>query len=210
MLAVIRVITLKDEAQLKFHENIIKHYYHGKIRSYCIPNQPFGIYDDASELHAIPQIVDVAKQAEKDGAKAIVISCAADPALEEVRNNVKVPVLGAGTCAASMAAAIGRKVGVLNLSGATPKNIRNILGDKLTGERVPKGVCNTTDLNTAEGRQAAATELQELAQESDVILLACTGYTTIGLAKALRSEYSIPIIDAIEACGSMARLFETR
>jgi allantoin racemase len=164
-----------------------------------------GIYDDASERQAAPKIVAVARQAVTDGAKAIFISCAADPAIDAVRDAVSVPVLGAGSAAAGIGLALGARVGVLNLSGNTPVRMAQLLGGRLAIELSPKGVENTTDLLTDKGRQAAVQAAQQIAQVADVMILACTGYTTIGLAAELQRKVDLPIIDAVRAGGAVAK-----
>lgn len=205
MLAIIRVFTTTDEAILMSHENILRNEFGLPGRTYCIPDQQLGIYDEASEKQAAPKIVTVAKQAVADGAKAIFISCAADPAIDAVRAAVSVPVLGAGSAAAGLGLALGARVGVLNLSGNTPVSMAQLLGSRLAIELSPKGVENTTDLLTDKGRQAAIQAAQQIAQVADVMILACTGYTTIGLAAELQRKVDLPIIDAVRAGGAVAK-----
>lgn len=205
MLAIIRVFTTTDAVVLAAHENILRSEFGLPGRTYCIPDQPFGIYDDASEELAAPKIVEVAKRAQADGAQAIFISCAADPAIEAARAAVDVPVLGAGSAAAGIGLALGARVGVLNLSGPTPARMAQLLGERLVIELSPEGVKNTTDLLTDCGRQAAVRAAKQIAQVADVMILACTGYTTIGLAAELQREVGLPVIDAVRAGGAVAR-----
>lgn len=207
MLAVIRVFTTKDTAVLASHGKIIEHLYGISVRTYCIPDQPCGIHDAATEKTAIPKIVAAARQAEADGAEAVFISCAADPGVEKARETVKIPVLGAGTCAAAAAMTLGKKIGVLNLTGNTPASPAALLGNRLEMELAPEGVDNTTDLLTTAGEKAAARALRKLEERCDVVMLACTGFATIRFAEKMRQEAGIPIVDAVEAGGAMAKMF---
>jgi Asp/Glu/hydantoin racemase len=204
MLAIIRVFTTKDEGILQSHSRIISGKYGLKTCTYCIPDQPYGIYDEQTELQAVPKIVAAAKQAELEGATAILISCAADPAIEAARQAVTIPVLGAGSSAAGIGLALGNRVGVLNLSGPTPVRMAQVLGAHLIMEMSPTGVKNTTDLLTSTGRSAAIEAVKKLAREVDVIVFACTGYTTIGLLSDLNGQLDIPIVDAVQAGGAVA------
>ena len=206
MLGIIRVLTTNDPKVFESHGQIIEKLYDIPVKNYCIPNQPYGIHDDVTEEAAIPKIVALAKQIEADGAAAILISCAADPGVEQARAAVKIPVLGAGTCAAAVAMALGRRVGVLNLTGHTPASPASVLGTRQTMEIAPLGVENTTDLMTPSGEAAAVQALQKLAANCDVVMLACTGFATIHFAEKMRSHVSIPIVDAVEASGAMAQL----
>jgi Asp/Glu/hydantoin racemase len=79
-----------------------------------------------------------------------------------------------------------------------------VLGAHLIMEMSPTGVKNTTDLLTSTGRSAAIEAVKKLAREVDVIVFACTGYTTIGLLSDLNGQLDIPIVDAVQAGGAVA------
>ena len=204
MLAVVRVFTSDDSHVLSAHGEIIQKRYGLTTRTWCIPDQPRGIYDNASEEAAVPKIVAVAKEAAETGAQAVFISCAADPAVTECRRTLKIPVIGAGSAAAALGLALGKKIGVLNLNAPTLPVVAEILGNRLAMERWPQGVNDTTDLLTAAGLKAAETAVKEMTEKCDVILLGCTGYSTIHLADILRPCVKIPIVDAVEAGGAVA------
>lgn len=148
---------------------------------------------------AIPKIVELGKRMEQEGCKVLAISCAADPAINELRNEVSIPVIGAGSAAALSALAIGQPVGVLGITDSPPEIINNLLGDLMVGYVRPEGVTNTTDLMTSTGRKRGLEASKSLLiQGAKVILFACTGFSTIGLADLLRDELNVPIIDAVE------------
>jgi len=100
--------------------------------------------------------------------------------------------------------ALGKRVGVLNLNAPTLPVMSRILGCHLAAENWPQGVHNTTDLLNPTGHQAAITAAQDLAAKCDVIVFGCTGYSTVKLAKTVRTAVKIPIVDAVEAGGAMA------
>lgn len=205
VLAVIRVLTINDENLLNAHGRIITERFGLTTRSYCIPDQPKGIYNEETESIAVPKIVSLARQAESEGAQAIFISCAADPALKEVREECRVPVIGAGSAAAAVALALGNNIGVLNLTENTPLALSSILGQRLVAEAKPEGVENTTDLMKPAGKEQAMKAAERLVQRgADVIVLACTGYSTIGLAREIRRNLAVQVVDAVEAGGLMA------
>lgn len=142
---------------------------------------------------------------EQEGSTLLVISCAADPAIDELRNAVSIPVIGAGSAAALTALAIGEPVGVLGITETVPQVVKNLLGKLLVGNIRPEGVTNTTDLLTPTGRQKGLEAARLLVdQGAKVILFACTGFSTIGLADLLRDELNVPIIDAVESEGMFA------
>jgi len=205
VVGLIRVITLKDDEALNQHGRIIESAFPElKVVSKCIENQPMGIYDRESEEVAKPKILRVARELEKEGAEAVVVSCAADPAVSEARKQLKIPVVGAGSAAASVALACGERVGVLNLTEETPEVVRRVLGIHLVAEEKPEGVRTTLDLLTDRGREAALIALKRLAGKGvDVVVLACTGYSTIGFAKIAETVSGVRVVDPVVAAGAI-------
>lgn len=206
-IGLIRVLTISDESLLNAHGRIIeKAFPELKVISRCIEEQPKGIYDEETERIAKPKILKLVEHLEeKEKVEAIIISCAADPAVEEARAISKIPIIGAGSSTASMALALGKKVGVLNLTERTPRVFKEILKDSLVAEEGPEGVRNTLDLLTDWGKERALKAAKKLKENgAQVIVFACTGYSTIGLAPLLEREVNVPVIDAVLASGAVA------
>lgn len=205
-IGLIRVLTIHDEELLNRHGEIIeKAFPELKVISRCIENQPTGIHDEKTEEEAKPKILRLVKGFEKEGVDAIVISCAADPAVEEAKELVSIPVIGAGSAASALALAYDKKIGILNLTEETPRVIKEVLDDSLIAEDHPTGVANTLDLMTDWGRKEAIRAAERLKEKGvDVIVLGCTGMSTIMIAPVLEKEVGIPVIDPIIAAGAVA------
>lgn len=201
----IRVVTLDSEEKLNLHGRLIESVFSElKVISKCIENQPRGIYDYESEEIAKPKILRLAREFAEEGVEAVIISCAADPAVEEARRFLKIPVIGAGSAVAAVSLAYGSKVGVLNLTDQTPSVIKKTLGSHMVAEDRPEGVRNTLDLMTDWGRRAAEEALKRLLKyEIDVIALACTGYSTIGFGRIARNITNTPVINPVIAAGAV-------
>lgn len=208
MIGLIRVFTTKDSEILEQHGRKIAELYGVPVLSRSIPDQPLGIYDEDSEAMAVPKIVNLGKSLEDEGCSLLIISCAADPAIEQLRKHVSIPVLGAGSAASLMALSIGQSVGVMGITESVPAVIKQMLGDLIVGYNRPEGVTNTTDLLTVSGRQKALIAAQQLQEQgAQVIVFACTGFSTIGLADVLRKELQVRVVDAVEAEGLFASAF---
>lgn len=205
MLAVIRVLTVEDPVVLEQHGRVITEKFKIPTVSYCIEDQPKGVYDEATKAQAVPKILAATRAAEQAGAKAVFISCAADPGVVEARAAFSLPVIGAGSALAAMGLALGERLGVLNLTGPTPPRIVQMLGNRLVAEESPQGVANTTEL-AAHKEAALQASRKLLDQGAEVILLACTGYTTIGMADFISQRLGCSVIDAVQAGGAVARL----
>jgi allantoin racemase len=199
---VIRVLTTDDPDLLNAHGLALKKEYGFTVVSECIPEQPSGVHSDATFQLAVPKIAALASSL---GAKvdALIVSCAADPGLSEAIDSVNIPVVGAGSAAAAIALTQGQSIGILNLTPETPPSITGVLGNHLVAAVTPEGVSETRHLLSPAGKSATFDAAQKLIdQGADVILLACTGMTSIGIAGELRERFNIPIVDPVLAAGA--------
>lgn len=205
MIGIVRVLTAEDPDVLAAHGRQIQARYGVQTRTVSIPEQPLGIYDEDSERQAVPKILEAVRRLEVEGVRAVLISCAADPGLREARALARVPVVGAGSAAAAVALALGERVAVLNLTWGTPRAVREVLGARLAGEGAPAGVRDTTELLAPTGQAAAVSAARRVVQDSgaDVLLLACTGYSTVHMAQRLRGYLGVPVVDPVEAAAAM-------
>ncbi|NBJ68133.1 MULTISPECIES: aspartate/glutamate racemase family protein [Clostridia] len=209
MLGIIRVLTTKDNQVLEEHGSRLTELYGIESKSSCIASQPNGIYDDESEKTAIPKIVALAQEmAEDEEIEAITISCAADPGLKEARQAVDIPVFGAGICGAHAASMVGSKVAVVGITEQPPPAMKKQLGETFYNYAFSPRLRKTTDLF----QQYAKPELLRVIHKAieagaDVILFACTGFSTIRLKAYLQKHLEVPVIDLVEAQGIAYQLF---
>ena len=203
---VIRVLTSDDPEFVGMHGRIIEEHYPGiRCISKCIPDQPEGIHSHELEQIAVPKIVETAKSFED--VDMIIVSCADDPGVPEVRKALPgMPVTGGGETTAALSLRYGDKVAVLGIVDYAPKAyLRMIAPDRLVAVGRPEGVNSTLDLMTPEGRESCFRKGRELKEMgAEVIALGCTGLTTIGIARDLEKELGIPVIDPVLAEGLFA------
>ena len=197
----VRVLTLHDEEALNIHGKLIEEKFPGlHVISRCIEGFPKGLYNFEIEKEAIPHIIRLISEFEKEGVKAIIVSCADDPGVEEARKIVKVPVIGAGTAAALVALVYGDRIGVLGITDEIPRPIKRILSDKIVGYEKPHNITNTLDIEKNRDEIIkSAKKLMDL--NIDALVLACTGYSTTRTSDLLKRVIDIPIIDPVIASG---------
>jgi Asp/Glu/hydantoin racemase len=197
----IRVLTTADTDLLNLHGKLIMGWFPElEVVSACIPDQPEGIHDDETERIAVPKVLALAEQMAKDGMEAIVVSCAGDPATAQAGQKLSLPVIGAGRSVASIARSMEKPVGVLGITKNVPGPILEILGSRFRADIVPEGVVSTLDLMKPEGMEATIAAGRKLKEQgAGVILLACTGMSTIGAAAKLREALGIPVLDPVRA-----------
>lgn len=200
MLGIIRVLTTENSDVLEEHGRKMKKGYGVHSETRCIPSQPKGIYDEETEQTAIPKIVSLARELSEDSdIDVITISCAADPALAEAREAVSVPVLGAGISGAHAALMIGERVGVIGITDEPPKRMKMELGNRFYSYAFDPTLRKTTDLFSEGAKEKLLKVSQNLIRSgADVILFACTGFSTISLKDYLMKEITVPVIDLVE------------
>ena len=78
------MVTLTDEEALSKHGRIVMEAFPElEVVSRCIEDQPYGIYDRESEEIAKPKVLRLVRRFEEEGFEAVIVSCAADPAVDE-------------------------------------------------------------------------------------------------------------------------------
>jgi len=212
-IGLIRVISFEDKKLAELHGKLIeKHFPDLQLISRCIKDQPEGIYNEETKKAAVPKVVDLGSQIEEEEkVKAIIVSCADDPGVKELRKLLKIPVIGAGSSVAAISLSYGDRVGTLGITEKTPQAMREILSEHLIAETKPAGIKTTLNLMTDEGKRNALESIKYLKEKgAEVIALACTGYSTIGIAQDLEKEVGIPVLDAVVAAGLFAWYFTRR
>lgn len=200
---IIRVLTTTDEDVLLAHEKKLgKMFPQFELKTRCIEDQYEGIHDDETLNIAVPKILMLAKEWEKD-LDGLIISCAGDPAVDILTHELKIPVVGGGKSTAVLSLAGSGKVGIIGIEDAPPKNYTDILKDKLLSYQKPRGVVSTNDLQTDEGKQETINSARHLIElGADTIAFACTGLTTSN-AKQLLKFLNARVLDAVESEGVM-------
>lgn len=203
-IGLIRVVTFPEGDLLNLHGKIVEEYFPMlKVTSKCIPDQPYGVHDDETEKMAVPKIIELARNW-KD-IDVLIISCAGDPAVKELRQILDIPVIGAGESTALLAQRYGKVFGVLGITKDVPIAYSRILGNKIVGTCDVPEVVSTLDLMTDEGKKNVINKALKLkALGAEAIPLACTGMATIGIAKEIEKICDIPVIDPVIAEGLIA------
>lgn len=199
----IRVLTTEDEELLLSHGRLIMlKFPEVEVITKCIPNQYDGI--NCKELYdlAVPKIVEIAKSFED--VDMIIISCADDPGLEEVREVVTdIPVIGCGETGLGVSLMYGRKIGLLSITKSLPRAYQKIADQIILGK--PDNVNSTRDLMIKEGRDNMLKVAKELKEKgAEVIALGCTGLVTIGIEEDIEKVTGLRVINPVLVAGMLA------
>jgi len=203
-MGVLRVLTLEDPEEVSLHGRVIeRHFPHVSTKSRCIPDHPDGIPTVEAEAEALPYVEELGREMASD-VDVLTVSCALDPGVSTLNDELDVPVAGAGASVAAAALARGEKVGTLGLESGTPPNVRDLLGSRLQAGEVVEGAETTNFLTTDAGRDAIRSAVERLADAGcDVVAPSCTGLTTSGVLVELRETLEIPVVDPVLAMAAM-------
>ena len=116
-IGLIRVLTTENEDVLLVHERLLKSIFSSCLRmeTKCIPDQYEGIHTPELCMIAVPKIVATAKSFRD--VDMIIVSCADDPGVEEIREALPgIPVTGGGETTLALARKYGEKIGVLGIT----------------------------------------------------------------------------------------------
>jgi allantoin racemase len=206
-MGLIRVLSTDDPEILNRHGRLLEALLPDlKVTNRCIEGHPKGLWNEEEERQATPQIVRLGQEMERnEGVDVLFVSCAADPGVPELREVVSAPVIGAGSASASVALSLGRPVGALSITDWILPPVAEVLGKALVGWEKPTHVQTTLDLMSEEGREEIIQAGQRLIEKgAGVILLACTGFSTVRLAPFLEDHLRVPVIDPVLSGGLIA------
>ena len=203
-MGVLRVLTLEDPEDVSLHGRLIEQQFpHVSTTSQCIPDHPDGIPSVEAEEEALPYVEQLARGMAA-GVDVLTISCALDPAVSTLDDELDVPVVGAGASVAATALARGETVGTLGLESGTPPVVRDLLGDRLGAAESVEGAETTNFLTTEEGQAEIRAAVERLADAGcDVVAPSCTGLTTSGVLADIGSSFEIPVIDPVLAMAAI-------
>ena len=206
-IGIVRVLTTKNSDILESHGKLIKEYLKDQnleVISLCIDGFPEGIHTEEDEIRAIPNIIKTGKQlVDKFNVNSVIVSCAVDPGIKELRDKLTVPVIGAGSAAATVAWILGGPVGALGITDTPPKIIKDILKDRLVAYKKPEAVKTTLDISKVIPEYINSARL--LVQKgAKIIILACTGLSTVRMAKYIEDELHVTVVDPVISAGILA------
>lgn len=207
-MGIIRVLTLEDTTEVAKHGRIIENSFPSiSTISECIPDHPQGIPSPAEEDEAIPYILDLGHSL-ATSVDAIGISCALDPGVSSLREELDIPVFGAGSSVAAVALGGGTRFGTLAIEGGVAPIIEEMLGEKHHSSITIEGADTTNYLATQEGQKILTESVKALSNQGcDVIVPSCTGMSTTGVLPKVNREVRATVLDPVVAMGAMATTY---
>lgn len=177
----------------------------------CLEKHQVVIDSALDVIAAGPEIIGLAKQAEREGYDAVVLYCFSDPALTACREALTIPVVGAGQCALLAAINLGYHVGLLTTGAARiPEKKMFVYQTGVAPERLAAVV--SIDMDMAKLHEDEALTLERLCaagaealnKGAQVLVLGCLSF--LGWADAISERLHVPVIDPAKIAVATAEM----
>lgn len=192
-----------SEEELKDREKMLQEALpsESEVSVSCISGGPREIASYTDECLAGSYILEDAQKAEKDGFDAVVVYCFSDPAVEMLREQLEIPVIGPGEISLAIAGILGESCAVVT---TVTDNIGRITGRirRDADMREKTAAVLALDISVLELRkdpEVTGRRLDEICKEAveqyhvDTLVLGCLGMARYG--KFLEEKYNILVID---------------
>lgn len=179
-----------------------------------IPHGPDSMESAYDEAIAAPYILQQVVSAETEGCDAVVIDCAADPALRAAREISELPVVSAGEASYHAAMMVAGKFSVITVLPTTANEISDHLKMYGFSNRVASVRSANVPVLALEDEQEAEEHLYAAARKAidedgaQAIVLGCTGM--MAMRDSLEKRLGVPVIEpylaAIQFAASLVRM----
>ena len=164
-----------------------------------IPHGPDSMESAYDEAIAAPYILQQVVSAETEGCDAVVIDCAADPALRAAREISELPVVSAGEASYHAAMMVAGKFSVITVLPTTANEISDHLRMYGFSSRVASVRSANVPVLALEDEQEAEEHLYAAARKAidedgaQAIVLGCTGM--MAMRDSLEKRLGVPVIE---------------
>jgi allantoin racemase len=175
------------------------------VEARCLTTGPSSIENEIDNALSVPDLLTRALAVEKHGFDGVIVACMCDPGVGALREALSIPVLGTAESTFHIAAMLGSRFGVLDVTDDARVAVRNLvavygLRDKFASFRSinipPEQLC--ADAAKTNAALAAQARLAVLEDQADILVLNCTGM--LGCAQSVAASlaadgFHVPVID---------------
>jgi allantoin racemase len=145
------------------------------------------------------------QRAEADGASAGIVGCFSDPALDAIRETVKMPVVGPAQSAIALALQLGESYSILSPLDSGAKRARPRLRGQGLTERLAsiRGV-GVSVVDLCRGDNAAWDRIVETGRRciddgADVLVMGCMSMAFMDVERELGARLMVPVVNPVRA-----------
>lgn len=185
-----------------------------QIRAAAITSGPQTIENQYLKGMCVPGMLRLARQAERDGATALIIDCMSDPSLDAAREAVSIPVVGPAQTSAFLAASLAHRFSILGTRTDMGHKFVNQIHEYGLGSKLASVQTVGLTVQQVESDPQAmfkglleAGERAILDDGAHILIPGCTGM--IGIASRLEAAlaargHCVPVIEPPAAAIKMA------
>jgi allantoin racemase len=174
------------------------------IKVQSVPAGYPSIESDRDVVAVSPHLIAGLQRAEQEGAAAGIVGCFSDPAIDAIRETVRMPVVGPGQSSVALALQLGERYSILApLDSAAKRVVPRLraqgLADRLASVRgvgvsvvdLAKGANDAMDRIVTVGRRCIEED------GADVLVMGCMSMAFMGLEQELSAQLGAPIVSPV-------------
>jgi len=176
-----------------------------EIKVQSVPSGYPSIESERDAVTVAPYLLFGLQKAEAEGASAGIIGCFSDPALDAIRETVRMPVVGPGQSAIALALQLGESYSILSPLDSGAKRARPRLRGQGFTERLAsiRGVgVSVVDLSSGDNTawdRIVDTGRRCIEDGADVLVMGCMSMAFMGVERQLSERLAVPVISPVLA-----------
>jgi len=185
-----------------------------EIAVLSVPSGYASIESERDATMVGPHLVTGLAKAEADGASAGIIGCFSDPALDAVREVVRMPVVGPGQSAVALALQLGERYAIVApldsaAKRAMPRLRAQGFADRLASVRgVGVSVVDLARGGNEAWERIVATGRRCIYEDgADVLVMGCMSMAFMGVERELSNRLEAPVVSPVLAALKTAETF---
>jgi allantoin racemase len=177
-----------------------------EIEIQSIPSGYASIESERDAVAVAPHLIAGLQKADADGANAGIVGCFSDPAIDAIRETVKMPVVGPGQSAIALALQLGDRYAVLTpLESGHKRTIPRLRGQGLVGRLacvrgIGVSVVDLANEKTGSWDRILATSRRCIDEDgADVLVMGCMSMAFMSVERELSRRLDVPVVNPVLA-----------
>jgi allantoin racemase len=174
------------------------------IKVQSVPSGYPSIESDRDAVAVAPHLIAGFQRAEDEGAVAGIIGCFSDPAIDAIRETVRMPVVGPGQSSVGLALQLGERYSILAPLDSAAKRVVPRFRAQGLAERLAsvRGV-GVSVVDLAKGANYAVDRIMAVGRRcieedgADVLVMGCMSMAFAGLEQDLSAQLGAPIVSPV-------------
>jgi allantoin racemase len=177
-----------------------------EIELQSIPSGYASIESERDALMVAPHLIAGLQKAAAGGASAGIVGCFSDPAIDAIRETVRMPIIGPGQSAIALALQLGDRYAVLTpLESGHKRTIPRLralgLIERLAGVRgIGISVVDLANEKNGSWERILASSRQCIDEDgADVLVMGCMSMAFMGVERELSRRLDVPVVNPVLA-----------